>query len=138
MPVLKRFEFHTTLHHLDEGLNVLHASVQLLRESTGLPPHDRNLMLFETALAEICANVLTHGRPLGSDYAVEYVLRLDEGTALASFTDHGPPVHDHLAREMPDPLSESGRGLAMARSLLDQLGYVRERDTNKWRLVKHL
>lgn len=95
-------------------------------------------MLFETALAEICANVLTHGRPPGSDYAVDYVLWLDNGKALASFTDRGAPVHEHLARAMPETSSESGRGLAMARSLLDELGYERVGEVNKWRLVKGL
>lgn len=134
----KTFEFHATLHHLDEGLNVLHASVQLLRETAGLPAHDRNLMLFETALAEIGANVLTHGRPPGSDYAVDYVLWLEKGAAMASFTDGGAPVYDHLTRAMPDPSSESGRGLAMARSLLDELGYGRVGEMNKWQLMKRL
>jgi serine/threonine-protein kinase RsbW len=39
---------------------------------------------------------------------------------------------------MPDPASESGRGLAIARQVLDELGYEREGEINKWRLVKRL
>jgi anti-sigma regulatory factor (Ser/Thr protein kinase) len=39
---------------------------------------------------------------------------------------------------MPEASSERGRGLAMARSLLDELGYEREGEVNKWRLTKHL
>jgi serine/threonine-protein kinase RsbW len=39
---------------------------------------------------------------------------------------------------MPDATSETGRGLAMARSLLDELGYEREGEVNKWRLIKRL
>jgi serine/threonine-protein kinase RsbW len=95
-------------------------------------------MLFETALAEIGANVLTHGRPPGADHSVDYVLRLDKKTAFASFSDPGPPFADQLARSMPDATSEAGRGLAMARSLLDDLGYEREGEVNIWRLVKEL
>ena len=95
-------------------------------------------MLFETALGEIGSNVLTHGRPAGSMRPVEYALRLDGATIVASLTDSGPPVHEHLGREMPHHDREDGRGLAMARTLLDDLGYERDGDVNRWRLVKRL
>jgi hypothetical protein len=72
------FEFHATLSHLDEGLETLHESVRQLREATGRGPDDRNLMHFEIALAEIGANVLTHGRPAGTDPPIEYRLWLDD------------------------------------------------------------
>jgi serine/threonine-protein kinase RsbW len=95
-------------------------------------------MLFETALGEIGSNVLTHGRPAGTERPVEYTLRLDGRTVVASLTDSGSPVHEHLSREMPAHDSEAGRGLAMARALLDELGYERDGDVNRWRLVKRL
>ena len=95
-------------------------------------------MLFETALGEIGSNVLTHGRPSGTELPVDYRLRLAGGRVEASLTDSGAPVHQHLAREMPGHESEEGRGLAMARSLLDELGYEREGGLNRWRLVKTL
>jgi serine/threonine-protein kinase RsbW len=132
------FEFHATLSHLDAGLETLHESVQRLRESTGRGQDDRNLMRFEIALAEIGANVLTHGRPAGTDPPVEYSLRLDQGAAVAEFIDAGPPAHHSIRREMPDTESESGRGLPMARSLLDEMGYERDGEVNRWRLVKRL
>lgn len=96
-------------------------------------------MLFESALAEIGANVLTHGRAQGpADAPVDYSLKLDGHLALATFTDRGPPLHNHLTRAMPEPSSESGRGLAIARQVLDELGYERDGEINKWRLVKRL
>ena len=96
------------------------------------------LILFETALAEIGANVLTHGRPGGLGHPVDYRLRCDEGTAFASFVDRGPPLQTSLNRTMPAPSSEAGRGLAMARLLLDELAYQRDGEINEWRLVKRL
>jgi serine/threonine-protein kinase RsbW len=95
-------------------------------------------MHFEIALAEIGANVLTHGRPQHIDPPVEYELRLEQDTALASFVDRGPAVLDFATRAMPDTESESGRGLPMARWLLDELLYKRDGEVNRWRLVKRL
>jgi serine/threonine-protein kinase RsbW len=113
--------------------------VQLLRERAAGAVDDTNVMLFESALAEIGANVLTHGRREGAaDAPVEYVLRLDGHLALATLTDRGSPFHNHLIRSMPVETSESGRGLANARQVLDELGYEREGEINKWRLVKRL
>lgn len=97
------------------------------------------MILFESALAEIGANVLTHGRAEGpTNAAVEFNLRLEGRTAMATFTDRGPPLHNQLARAMPEPTSEAGRGLAIARQVLDELGYEREGEINTWRLVKRL
>ena len=133
-----RFEFRASFADLDEGLAVLHSSVDQLRAAIGRGPEDVPLLLFETALGEIGSNVLTHGRPDGTDREVDYSLRCHDGVVEASFVDFGAPVHDHLGRDMPAHESESGRGLAMARSLLDELGYEREGGLNRWRLVKRL
>jgi serine/threonine-protein kinase RsbW len=95
-------------------------------------------MHFEIALAEIGANVLTHGRPNNVDPPVEFELRLEHDTALASFIDRGPAVLDFATRAMPDAESESGRGLPMARWLLDELLYKRDGEVNRWKLVKRL
>jgi serine/threonine-protein kinase RsbW len=132
------FEFHASFSGLEEGLDILHRSIDRLRQATGRASNDRSLILFETALGEIGGNVLTHGRPPGTERPVDYSLRFDGGVVEASLTDSGAPVHDHLAREMPEHESEAGRGLAMARSLLDELGYERHGEVNRWRLVKRL
>jgi serine/threonine-protein kinase RsbW len=120
-------------------LDTLHHSVDLLREQTGRGPGDRNLILFETALAEIGSNVLIYtGKHGTSGPPVEYELRLEAGTATASFADRGPPIHNQLSRAMPAPMSEAGRGIAIARKVLDELRYKRDGEVNYWRLVKRL
>ena len=119
-------------------MEILHDSVVRLRQAAGRDYDDRGISQLETALGEIGANVLTHGSPTGSVHRVEYILQMDGGSAIASFTDSGPQVHNHLARPMPAPTSEVGRGLALARLLLDELGYRREDGVNRWRLVKRL
>ena len=119
-------------------METLHESVQRLREAAARGHDDVNVMHFEIALAEIGANVLTHGRPNPADPPVEYELRLEHDTARASRVDRGAAVDDFLTREMPDPSSEAGRGLPMARWLLDELVYRRDGEANKWVLVKNL
>ena len=134
-----QFEFRASLSDLDHGLELLHRSIENLRRETGRAEDDPALTLFETALGEIAANALTHGRPhQGTRSPVDYVLRLRGTTVVATLTDGGPAVHEHLGRPMPDADSEAGRGLTIARSLLDDLGYERYGDVNRWRLVKTL
>jgi serine/threonine-protein kinase RsbW len=134
----RQFEFQASFSNLEEGLDLLHRSVDGLRRAIGRRRDDRELMLFETALGEIGSNVLTHGRPAGAQLPIEYTLHLDGRTIVASLTDFGPPAHEHLERTMPDTESEDGRGLVLARELLDELGYERDGDRNHWRLVKRL
>jgi len=134
----RQFEFSASFSDLAEGLDVLHASVERLRRATGRAADDRPLMLFETALGEIGSNVLTHGSPAGTARPVEYALWLTGETVEASLTDTGPPVHEHLENPMPGVDSERGRGLALARTLLDDFGYERDGEVNRWRLVKKL
>jgi serine/threonine-protein kinase RsbW len=112
--------------------------MERLRRATGRPADDRPLLLFETALGEIGGNVLTHGRPPGTARPVEYSLSFDGSSLEASLSDSGAPAHEHLGRQMPGPDNEDGRGLAIARSLLDELGYERDGEVNRWRLVKRL
>ena len=127
------------LTHLDRGLDTLHASVQLLRRRIGRASSDLALMQFELALSEIGANVLRYAHPHGSNEPkAEFELKLDSETVTAVLTDWGPPLHNQLTRAMPPSSSEAGRGLAIARKVLDELGYQREGEVNTWRLVKRL
>jgi serine/threonine-protein kinase RsbW len=113
--------------------------VQLVRERTGRDTDDRSLMLFEVALAEIGANVLRYAIPEGSvEPLVEYEIKLDGEALTALLTDWGPPLHSHVTRAMPVESNEAGRGLAIARKSLDELGYERKGEVNVWRLVKRL
>ena len=100
---------------------------------------DLSLVLFESAVAEIGANVLRYSRWRGEGHPqVEYELHMAADTLTALFSDRGPALHNQLTRAMPAPTSEAGRGLAIARKVLDELGYEREGEVNTWRLVKRL
>jgi serine/threonine-protein kinase RsbW len=113
--------------------------VELARVRAGRDVGDRSFMVFELALAEIGSNVLRYAHPPGSsEPKVEFELKLESKTLIALLTDWGPPLHNHLTRAMPAQTSEVGRGLAIARKVLDELDYERVSEVNKWRLVKRL
>jgi serine/threonine-protein kinase RsbW len=89
-----------------------------------------DLMMLETAVIEIAGNVVQHGRPEGR---VAYRLRLEvlDDVLRVRLVDAG-------AGEVPwpppdaDPLSESGRGLALAEAAVDRLAYERVGEQNRW------
>ena len=130
-------ELHATFAALEEGLEILHRSVDQLRQSIGRGGDDVALIQFETALAEIGGNALGHSGTTANE-PVEYVLRWDAHKVVAWIVDPGPAVNGAWVRDMPPPTSEAGRGLPLARSLLDELNYERVGGLNRWRLVKHL
>ncbi len=93
---------------------------------------------FATALVEVVGNVVQHGRrDDGSPPSVDVRLQA-EPDVRADIRDDGTSFPEPLAVPEPvDELAESGRGIAMARAVLDELHYAREPGANCWRLVIH-
>lgn len=92
----------------------------------------------DLAVSEIGANIIEHsgdGNPVSLRVEVEVV---PDGVRV-SFTDNGHPAPVDLSRvEMPDEMSERGRGLAIAFRVLDELSYRRDDDGNHWTLVRRI
>lgn len=88
-------------------------------------------MMMETAVIEIAGNVVEHGRPEGQ---VQWTFTLDvrDDVLEGVLSDDGHRYTGDVSSLMPDPLAESGRGLALARAALDDLHYAREDDRNVW------
>ncbi|MGW0158105.1 ATP-binding protein [Mycobacterium sp. NPDC003323] len=89
----------------------------------------------DLAAGEIGANIIEHsgdGQPVHLRMTVE----LTDDCIRAVFTDDGHPAPMDLARlQMPDEMSERGRGLAIAYRVLDELSYRRDAEGNHWTLV---
>ncbi len=132
-----RFEVRATLDDVERGLETIHRSVEQLRRALGRKPDDPALMFFETALGEIGNNALLHGH-VSHEMPVDFLLRSDSETVVAWLVDRGSPLNGHWVRTMPAATSEAGRGLALARAMLDSLDYERVGRLNLWRLVKSL
>jgi len=99
-------------------------------------PHVPRTVRMHMAIAagEIGANIVEHaasGRPVRIWLDVE----VSPSRVNLEFTDDGEPAQiDMNAVRMPDDLAERGRGLALARAVLDELTY-RRADCNHWTLV---
>jgi serine/threonine-protein kinase RsbW len=91
---------------------------------------------FETAVAEVAANIVQHAAAEGVvDFDLEVRAFPDRLEAL--FADNGLAADvDVAARELPDETAESGRGIALAWAALDELTYQRDGAVNRWRLVR--
>jgi serine/threonine-protein kinase RsbW len=118
-----------------ESLELLHELLERIgRDHPGLATSD--LMLFETAVIEVAGNVVEHGRPQGQ---VRWSFRLGvlPDRLQAVLSDSGEEYPGGAwGTEMPEPMEEDGRGLALATAVLDSLRYERSADVNQWTMVR--
>ena len=126
-------EYRVDTLAVPETLNLLHDLLDRVREEHP-ELESTDVMLFETAVIEIANNVVEHGRPPGT-IRYSFVLDIDGDRLLGHLSDGGPPLEES-ERSMPDIDSEHGRGLALARVALDDLGYERVGDHNEWTMVR--
>jgi serine/threonine-protein kinase RsbW len=119
-----------------DSLGLLHDLLeQVGREHPELEPSD--LMLFETAVIEVAGNVVEHGKPPGE---VGWTFRLEVRTDRleASLSDSGEEYPGGAwGTDMPEPMAEDGRGLALATAVLDSLSYQRSGEVNRWTMVRN-
>jgi serine/threonine-protein kinase RsbW len=120
-----------------ESLNLLHDLLeQVGREHADIDGGD--LMLFETAVIEVAGNVVEHGQPQGR-VAWTFRLAVRPDRLEASLSDSGEEYPGGTwGTVMPeDPMLESGRGLALATAVLDDLSYRRTAGVNHWTMLRH-
>lgn len=119
-----------------EDLDSVHELLQEAWEaSPALSARDR--MSVETAVAELVANVIQHAGA-GGDVAFTLTIIVEDSRVEVTVSDSGHEVDVDLSgnREMPDPLSESGRGLPLMQMLLDSVDYRRVEEMNHWTLIR--
>ncbi|MBM9462023.1 ATP-binding protein [Aeromicrobium sp. YIM 150415] len=92
---------------------------------------------FTTALAEVTGNIVAHGRrTAGGPRRFDLRLQAHRDRLVAEFTDHDESAEvDVEHATMPPPESEDGRGLALARAVLDRVEH-RYDGANHW-LLEH-
>lgn len=114
------------LHDLVEGARTAHPEVEA-----------DAFMMMETAVIEIAGNVVEHGLPPGQVWW-SFTLRVRPEHVEGVLADDGQQYEGDLSSVMPDPLAESGRGIALARAALDQLHYAHTGGKNVWTMRRDL
>ncbi|TFD61516.1 ATP-binding protein [Cryobacterium suzukii] len=139
---------HTlTLVSPPDDVNAVHALLETVwADATHVSATDR--CSFETALIELASNVFRHA-DTGSGVTCGLRLEVSDVSLDARLSDTGATSKELFAvkipgsagvdaREMPDGLSESGRGIALIQALVDELEYSRDGDLNHWHIVRAL
>ena len=109
------------------------AGISQLRDISDETLHDLKL-----ALTEACTNSVRHAYEAGSEGSVQIVYEIGDEDISIEVTDEGEGFMLDEASET-DHLSESGLGIAIIRSLADELEIEpREGRGSRLRFVKHL
>ncbi|MFJ2504189.1 MULTISPECIES: ATP-binding protein [Microbacterium] len=118
---------------VDEILDTLE---RLWSDAPGVPAEDRTV--FALAVSEIATNMVQHGEVTAAvTLSVDLSLSSDE--LRATLVDTAPPASiDWHGVAMPDVDSESGRGLALAREVLDGFVHTYDDRGNTWVLVRRV
>lgn len=77
-------------------------------------------------------------RPATSPATITLVLTACREQLEAELCDTGAAMEVSVGGAMPDELQGSGRGLALACAVTDELAYRRDGDVNRWRLSRRL
>jgi serine/threonine-protein kinase RsbW len=92
--------------------------------------------LLETAIIELAGNVARHGRPTGAT-DVTLSISVHEPALEATLVDAGARFDVDLDTvDLPPEMEEAGRGIAMARMAVDELGYDHVDGVNTWHLLR--
>jgi serine/threonine-protein kinase RsbW len=131
------FEIHlggpARLALVDAVLDALDAA---WTDAPGVPDEDRTL--FTLAVSEVVTNMVQHGEG-PTAVTVRAEIRLESGVLTATLIDTAPPASiDWHGISMPDENSESGRGLALSQSVLDEFTHTFDDTGNTWRLTRRI
>lgn len=122
---------------LSPTLPAVSRSAERLREhwrSCGVP--QKAAEQIELAFVEAATNIVLHGKP-PADIVVESVYA--EGSVTLTLRDRGLPVPPGTPKEtLPGPLEESGRGVFLIHTLMDEVKYRTLVDGNELWMRKSL
>ena len=124
----------STLAHPAALDQIDHTFVDLWKRHTYVPHHIR--LQLRIAVTEVVANIIEHAtRGLDRPVRLQMSAHVRPRQVHIEFIDDGIPNPVDLAKAaMPAELAERGRGIPLAKAVLDQLSYERSEERNRWTL----
>lgn len=105
---------------------------RLWAATPSIPEVDR--LLFGLAVSEIATNIVEHSPP---DTRIDALVSAAPGTLTAVLRDTAQRARVDLAgATMPSADAESGRGLALSSTVLDELEHIGSDTGNEWRMMR--
>lgn len=93
-------------------------------------------MHMDLAATEVAGNIVQHAAG-GQSVRMSMRAEVSGKDVFVGFVDEGRPAGiDLQSVGMPSEFDEHGRGLALSVEVLDELSYKRERQLNRWTLVR--
>ncbi len=117
-----------------QTLDRIHGCLNELWVDHGEIPDDVRMDV-TVAASEIGSNIVEHSAH-GQAVRLDIEVRLTPQRIEIVFTDDGNPAAVDLnSVSLPGVLADRGRGLAIAKGILDELSYRRDNDRNHWLLA---
>lgn len=130
-PALLRIEGDADRALVDRLLEAMEAHLAGAAAAT-----DQDRFLFTLAVSEVVTNIVEHG---GGDATMQADIETLPGELQARIRDTAQPaLIDWDTVHLPDDDAESGRGLVLALSVLDELRHTRSVDGNTWLLRRRI
>ncbi len=118
-------------------LRLIRQAVLEYARQTGFDSRDSHAITL--AVGEAVGNVIKHAYKGSTERLFVVRCDSDEGGLEIEIRDRGEPFHPSLAPDLPpDELRVGGRGLYLMRTIMDEIEYVREGDSNVMRMRKRL
>lgn len=133
--VIKMTTYNQRLSIPPDDVNTVHEFLQSIwDENSYIPTRDKYSV--ETAIIELTSNIILYSDAT-SGIICEIVIEALENRIDATISDNGEladlALDEHI---MPDEFSESGRGIPLIKTLVDEFVYENSENRNMWRISK--
>lgn len=113
--------------------------LRIYSKRAGVPEETINMC--ELALQELLTNLVDHAYAGDLNQLIKVAFSISPEQIIIHTYDTGIPAQVNLdAVQMPQPeeLAEGGYGIAIMKSVMDEVNYSHSNGTNEWILVKNL
>jgi serine/threonine-protein kinase RsbW len=128
-----------TVHSNNRDIRIPCNYLRIHAQRVAVPEEIINMC--ELALQELLTNLVDHAYSGNPNKLIEVMFSITSEKIIIRTYDTGVPPQINLdAVQMPSPedLAEGGYGIAIIKSVMDEVNYFTSNGTNTWELVKNL